>query len=73
MKTFYDAEAVVIGYEPGKGRNKGVCGALKCRMESGKEFKIGTGLSDSIRLNPPKIVISLVIPQYDRGGLKLMC
>lgn len=57
MKTFYDAEAVVIGYEPGKGRIKGVCGALKCRMESGKEFKIGTGLSDAVRSNPPKIVL----------------
>ncbi len=56
MKIFYDAEAVVIGYEAGKGRNQGVCGALKCRMESGKVFKIGTGLNDAVRLNPPKIV-----------------
>ncbi|KAF5380940.1 hypothetical protein D9615_003941 [Tricholomella constricta] len=36
VKTFYDAEAVVTGYVPGKGRNQGTTGALKCKMESGK-------------------------------------
>lgn len=36
VKTFYDAEAVVLGYEPGKGHAKGMTGALKCQMESGK-------------------------------------
>ncbi len=56
VKTFLDAEAVVVGYEAGKGRNKGACGALKCKMESGKELKIGTGLSDAVRRDPPKIV-----------------
>lgn len=25
-----------MGYEPGKGKHKGVTGALKCVMESGK-------------------------------------
>jgi len=40
-QTFYDAEAVVTGYEPGKGRNAGVTGALKCKMASGK---VGYGL-----------------------------
>ncbi|EAU82651.2 DNA ligase [Coprinopsis cinerea okayama7 len=55
VKTFYDAEAVVTGYEPGKGRNAGVTGALKCKMASGKTFNVGTGLSDKQRKNPPKI------------------
>lgn len=36
IKTFFDAEAIVTGYVPGKGRNKGVAGALKCKMASGK-------------------------------------
>ena len=35
-KTFYDAEAIVTGYLPGKGKHKGSTGALKCRMASGK-------------------------------------
>ncbi|CEL62034.1 DNA ligase (ATP) [Rhizoctonia solani AG-1 IB] len=36
VKTFYDGEAEVVGYEPGKGKHKGVTGALKCVMASGK-------------------------------------
>lgn len=35
-ETFYDAEAEVTGYEPGKGKHKGLTGSLKCKMESGK-------------------------------------
>ncbi|KAI8819633.1 uncharacterized protein EV422DRAFT_558398, partial [Fimicolochytrium jonesii] len=55
IKSFYDAEAEVTGYEPGNGKHKGVCGALQCVMESGKRFKVGTGLADAQRRNPPKI------------------
>ncbi|KAF8723466.1 hypothetical protein AX14_009249 [Amanita brunnescens Koide BX004] len=36
VKTFQDAEAIVTGYVPGKGKNKGSMGALKCKMASGK-------------------------------------
>ncbi|KAG6890709.1 hypothetical protein C0995_005082 [Termitomyces sp. Mi166 len=54
-QTFYDAEAVVTGHVPGKGRHQGFTGALKCRMRSGKTFSVGTGLSDKQRKNPPKI------------------
>ncbi|KAJ3042037.1 hypothetical protein HDV00_008330 [Rhizophlyctis rosea] len=53
VKSFYDAEAVVIGHEPGKGKHTGACGALKCKMESGKLFNVGTGMSDAERRNPP--------------------
>ncbi|KAK0443958.1 DNA ligase/mRNA capping enzyme [Desarmillaria tabescens] len=55
IKTFYDAEAVVTGYTPGKDRNAGVTGALKCKMASGKAFSVGSGLSDQLRRKPPKI------------------
>ncbi|PBK63457.1 DNA ligase/mRNA capping enzyme [Armillaria solidipes] len=55
IKTFYDAEAVVTGYAPGKGRNAGVTGALKCKMASGKTFSVGSGLNDQLRQKPPKI------------------
>ncbi|KAK6346318.1 hypothetical protein TWF730_010645 [Orbilia blumenaviensis] len=57
VKTFHDAEAKVIGHEEGKGRNLGRCGALKCEMMdgSGKKFKVGTGLDDNMRKNPPKV------------------
>jgi len=36
VKTFFDAEAVVVGYADGKGKHEGVVGALKCKMASGK-------------------------------------
>lgn len=55
IKTFHDAEAEVIGYAAGKGKHTGATGALQCRMESGKTFNVGTGLSDKQRKNPPKI------------------
>lgn len=43
VKTFTDADGKVIGHEDGKGRLKGMTGALVIRMKSGKEFKVGTG------------------------------
>jgi len=55
VKTFSDAEAKVTGYVPGKGKNTGVMGALKCVMASGKTFNVGTGFSDKQRRSPPKI------------------
>src|SRR5262249_18549591 len=55
VKTFHTAEAVVIGHQPGEGKHKGRCGALVARMPDGKEFRIGTGLSDAERGNPPPI------------------
>eukprot|EP00054_Salpingoeca_dolichothecata_P012797 m.71039 g.71039 ORF g.71039 m.71039 type:complete len:210 (+) comp20130_c0_seq1:1673-2302(+) len=55
VKSFYDAEAKVIGHQDGKGRHVGRMGALEMVMESGKKFKIGSGFSDRERDNPPPI------------------
>merc|ERR1712194_502304 len=55
VKTFLDDEAVVIGYDAGKGRNANVVGALKCRNRDGVHFSVGTGLNDAQRASPPKI------------------
>jgi DNA ligase-1 len=55
VKPFKDAEAIVVGHEPGKGRHKGRLGALVVQMPNGKTFSVGTGLSDAERENPPKI------------------
>ncbi|KAI5122801.1 hypothetical protein M0805_000144 [Coniferiporia weirii] len=55
IKTFYDAEAKVTGHVPGKGKNKGILGALSCVMASGKTFNVGTGFSDKQRRNPPRV------------------
>ena len=34
----------MIGHDKGKGRNADRCGALRCEMESGKKFSVGSGL-----------------------------
>ncbi|KAJ3243937.1 hypothetical protein HDU77_010122 [Chytriomyces hyalinus] len=71
VKSFYDAEAVVIAHEPGRGKNSRVTGSLRCRMESGKEFRIGTGLSDSDREAPPKIgaIVTYRFQELTRDGI----
>lgn len=55
MKPWEDAEAVVIGHVPGKGKNAGMLGALRVRTEDGREFSLGTGFTDKQRSNPPPI------------------
>ena len=55
VKTFQDAECKVIGYTQGKGKYVGLLGAIRCRLENGIKFKIGTGFSDELRKNPPMI------------------
>lgn len=55
LKPFDDAEARVIGYEPGKGKYEGQVGALRVQRADGVIFSIGTGLSDADRAHPPAI------------------
>lgn len=55
LKLLDDAEAVVIGYVPGKGKYTGMMGALQVETADGKRFQIGTGFSDAVRANPPAI------------------
>lgn len=55
VKPWKDAEAVVVGHEPGKGRHKGRLGGLVVEMPDGKRFNVGSGLSDDDRRNPPRI------------------
>ncbi len=55
LKPFSDAEATVIGYRPGKGKYLGQVGSLKVRMDDGRQFFIGTGLSDEDRRHPPPL------------------
>lgn len=55
LKNWYDAEAVVTGYAPGTGRHEGRTGSLVARMACGTTFRVGTGMSDAQRDNPPPI------------------
>lgn len=55
LKPVNDAEAVVVGHTPGKGKFEGLLGALEVKTPDGQHFKLGTGLSDLQRQNPPPI------------------
>lgn len=55
VKQHEDAEAQVIGHEQGQGKHAHRTGALQLVTSQGLHFKVGTGLSDAQRENPPAI------------------
>jgi DNA ligase-1 len=59
LKPWHDAEATVVAHEPGRGRLLGMIGALRVRTAEGKEFRIGSGLSDALRRDPPAVGTSV--------------
>ena len=65
MKPWDDAEAVVIGHVPGKGKNVGMLGALRVRTTDGREFSLGTGFTDAQRREPPPIGASVTYRYHD--------
>ena len=71
LKTYQDTEAEVIGYRPGKGKYKGMVGALIVKTPQGKEFAIGSGLTDALRQTPPEIgaVITYRYNGYTNNGI----
>jgi DNA ligase 1 len=55
LKPNLDADALVVGYLPGKGKYAGMLGALIVERPDGLRFSLGTGLSDAQRRNPPPL------------------
>ncbi|HQL49184.1 MAG TPA: DNA ligase [Holophaga sp.] len=55
LKPLLDAEAVVVGHIPGKGRLAGLVGALEVETPEGRRFRIGSGLTDALRRDPPPL------------------
>lgn len=55
VKPYSDAEAKVIGMNPGQGRLEGLMGSLEVRTPGGREFAIGSGFSDAQRADPPPV------------------
>ncbi|MEO7953733.1 MAG: DNA ligase [Polaromonas sp.] len=60
LKTHEDAEARVVAHIPGKGKYAGQLGALLVEMpgvdgQPARRFKLGTGLTDAQRQNPPAL------------------
>ena len=55
FKPERDAEAQVLAHWPGKGRYAGMTGALQVRTPEGREFALGSGLTDAWRREPPPV------------------
>lgn len=55
VKAFLDAEATVVGYDGGTGRNANAVGALVACLPDGTEFRVSSGLTDKMRRYPPAI------------------
>lgn len=55
LKPLADAEGLVVGHEPGKGRFAGLLGALVLQTPEGLRFKLGTGFTEAQRRHPPPL------------------
>ena len=55
VKLHEDAEAVVIAHLPGKGKYRGMLGALLVETPDGRRFRLGSGFSDAERRHPPAV------------------
>ena len=68
LKPLNDTEALVVEHLPGKGKYKGVMGALRLEMPDGKRFVLGTGFTEAVRRNPP--AVGAVVTYTFRGLTK---
>jgi len=71
LKPWLDAEATVIEHLPGKGKYRGMLGALRLEMPDGKRFSLGTGFSDAVRRNPPPVgaLVTYRYRELNQNGL----
>ena len=79
LKAQNDAECKIIDYTRGKGRLSGKIGAIICEsladknagIRQGKIFRIGSGMDDKMRENPPKIgtIISYKFSGVSKNGV----
>ena len=70
LKRFQSAEAEVVGYEQGTGKHAGRVGALVAKF-AGQVFKLGTGLNNEQRDNPPAVgsIVTFSFFELTDGGL----
>lgn len=54
-KPYQDAEARVVGHTAGRGKYVGMLGALIVERPDGLQFRIGSGLSNEQRADPPPL------------------
>lgn len=68
-KPYDDAEARVVAHTAGRGKYRGMLGALVVERPDGLRFRIGTGFSDAQRRAPPPVG-SLVTYRYNGVSAK---
>ncbi|MFT7004970.1 MAG: DNA ligase-1 [Sulfurimonas sp.] len=64
VKSYVDEECEIVAYNKGKGKYENAVGSLSCKMKNGKVIKIGSGLSNQQRNNPPKIGAIITFKYY---------
>ena len=64
VKKFEDAEAIVLQHLPGKGKYQGMMGSIRVKDTLGNTFKIGSGFSDQMRMEPPAIGSLITFKHY---------
>lgn len=79
LKPQNDAECKIVDFSRGKGRIRGKVGAIICEaladknsgIKNGIIFRIGSGLSDEMRENPPKIgtIITYKFSGVSKNGI----
>lgn len=71
LKTYQDAEAVVVAHIPGKGKYTGMMGSLLVEMPDGRRFRLGTGFSDETRRSPPPVGTTVTYKHHGKTGTGL--
>ena len=66
LKPYDDAEAMVVGHLPGKGRFTGMLGALLVEMPDGQRFRLGTGFTVEERREPPPLGATVTYRHYGK-------
>jgi DNA ligase-1 len=64
LKSYFDDECEVVGYNKGRGKYEGMIGSLSCRMDNMQVINIGSGLSDDKRAVPPQIGAIITFKYY---------
>ena len=54
LKLYEDRECKITSYVQGKGKFENLVGSIRC-LDGDIEFKIGSGMSEDFRKNPPKV------------------
>ena len=71
VKTYQDAEAVVIGHTEGKGKYRGMLGALVVQRDDGRQFRLGTGFTDKQRQTPPPLGATVTYKYFGKTATGL--